>query len=560
MIKKTIILVILTLQLFACHRVMLEDRGNIPDITLSSDDIALYMAYNSAMALGDLAAAEKYILEFLDRVPNYEEALIDLASIYTFTKRFDNAFDTIRVVIKNNPESISALMTLANIHIIKGDKKGAFPVLEKLVEKEVDRENYYIFLANLYMENKDFKKAKNILLRVQKKFPNSFFGMLTLARVYEELNMNEEAAREYEKAFAEREEDEILINLDNIYDKLGDRKKSIEVLERFIQRNPDFPKVRERLAMLYLGENDYDNSLRHIEFLINQFPDNLDLLYKAGFIAVDGERLEVAKKYIDRILLLDKKSDKAKYVAGIYYKEIKDWDKVIYYLKDIKDIEYHKSAKLNLAIAYEKTKRLDESYKILKELWELEEDSDAGYFLSLYLKNRKKYNEAMQILDKLIKAGETKGNRVLYVKAEILIKIGRFDEGISLIEEIISKEPDNPDALNFVGYSLLEKGKELERAYEYIKKALEEKPNDPYILDSLAWYYYLSGKYDKAYEIILKSYEKLKEDPTVLEHLGDILVKLNRKKEAKKFYEDALNFEPEDEEGLKRKIEQLKNF
>lgn len=155
---------------------------------------------------------------------------------------------------------------------------------------------------------------------------------------------------------------------------------------------------------------------------------------------------------------------------------------------------------------------------------------------------------------------ETKNNRVLFVKAEILIKLDRFEEGINLVEDILKKEPDNSDALNFIGYSFVEKSRELDKAYKYISKALEIKPEDPYILDSLAWYYYTVGKYDKAYEIILKSYEKLKEDPTVLEHLGDILTKLNKPKEAKKFYEEALKYEPEEPDVIKKKIEELKKF
>lgn len=397
MTKKFFVIFFTVFSFIGCQTLAIDEKKNITASMLTPDEIALYMAYNSAMVSGDINSAEKFIKEFLNSVPDYEEALIDLTSIYTFTKRFDDAFETIGKVLKNNPDNIDALMALANIYIIKGDKKGVLPVLEKLVKREVDRENYYIILSNIYLENKKTEKAKDILEKLLKKYPNNFFGMVGLARIYEELNMNEKAVELYERAFAEREEDEILINLDNVYDKLGDRKKSIEVLEKFIERNPDYPKVRERLSMLYLGENNYDKSLQHIEILINQFPDNLDLLYKAGFIAIDGEKLDIAKKYIEKILTLDNKSDKAKYMAGIYYKEIKDWEKVIYYLKNITDTEFYKSAKLNLAIAYEKIRKYDDAYTVLKELWDTEKDIDAGYLLSLYLKGRKKYKDALTI-------------------------------------------------------------------------------------------------------------------------------------------------------------------
>lgn len=559
--KKILVLVLLIFSFFSCQSlVSISSTENKNYLYLSDDDLALYMAYNAAITIGDINSAEKYIKDFLERVPDYEDALITLTSIYTFTKRYDEAFETINKVIQKNPENLDALMTLANIHVLKGDKKGAIPVLEKIVRIGVDKENYYIFLANVYIENKRFEEAEDVLLKLLVRFPNSFFGRVSLAKVYEEMNKNEEAAREYEKAFSAREEDEILINLDNIYDKLGERKKSIEVLEKFIQRNPDYPKVRERLALLYLGENNYDKSLEHIDIIIRQFPDNLDLLHKAAFIALDGDRLDRAKQYIDRILEKDKKSEKSRYIAGLYYKEIKDWEKVIYYLEGISSEEYYKSARLNLSIAYEKLKRNEDAYRILKEIWDKDRDPDAGYFLSLYLKGKKRFDEALILIDELMKGGDTRNNRLIFVKAEIFLKLNKFEEAISLVEDILKRNPDDPDALNFIGYSLLERGLELEKAYNYITKALQHKPDDPYITDSLAWYYYVIGKYQEAYELIIKSYEKLKDDPTILEHIGDILIKLNRPKEAKKFYEEALKYEPEHVDTINKKLEELKNF
>ncbi len=546
--------------LLSCQAV-LNNKNNVKnEIIMTDEDIALYMAYNAAMIAGDIQSAERYLLDFIDRFPTYNDALIDLTNIYTFTKRFDNAFETINRIIRRDPDNLEALMALTNIYVIKGDKKGALPVLEKIVNLDVKKENYYIFLANIYMENKRLEDAKKVLLKLLKKFPNSFFGRVALAKVYEELNMNEEAAREYELAFSEREEDELLINLDNIYDKLGDRKKSIEVLEKFVQRNPDFPKVRERLVRLYLGENNYDKALENIDVLISQFPDNTDLLSMAAFIALDSENMEKAGYYIKRLLIIDPNNDRSRYVAGLYYKDLKDWEKVVFYLKNIKSVEYYKSAVINLSVAYEKLKRYDDAYNILKELWDKERDADVGYFLALYLKNKKNYPDALAILDYLISKGEKRGNKVIFLKAEILLKLSKFEDGVALVEEILKENPDDADALNFVGYSYIERGLELEKSYKYIKRALELKPDDPYITDSLAWYYYMVGKYNEAYELIMKAYEKIKDDPTILEHIGDILVKLKRYKEAKKFYQESLNHTPEDADAVKRKIEELRNY
>ena len=82
--------------------------------------------------------------------------------------------------------------------------------------------------------------------------------------------------------------------------------------------------------------------------------------------------------------------------------------------------------------------------------------------------------------------------------AHVFEKDGQYLEARKLVQAIVDKDPNNAHALNFLGYSYLEKNEHLEVAFDYISKAVKLRPDDGYIRDSLAWYYFQTGKLKEA--------------------------------------------------------------
>jgi len=528
-------------------------------VTLSDDEITLYMGYNAALYGGDLNKAQFFLEQLVESQPEKLEFVSDLIGLYVYRKNTDKAMLLIDKALKIDPNNVSILSSLSDIYVMKGDRKSAIATLEKVLSIEKNRENVPLVLANLYFQEKEFQKAATLLEEYIKVKPENFLAHIYLGRVYEELGKNSEAAKEYEAALTEREEDEILITLDNLYDKLGEKEKSIEVLEKFLSRNPDYPKVRERVALLYLSINNYEKALDNYEHLLNQYPENKELKFKYILIAIDGGFYEKAKAPLEELLSSDPNNQKALYFAGLLYKETKEWDKAITYLSKVTDREYEKSAKLYLSVCYEKKGDTNKAFQVLKDYWEKEHDDEIGYYLALYYKNKHDYDNALKLLEELLKITDNKSKIVLLI-AEIHLKRNEFEKGIALVKELLEKSPDNPDALNFIGYSYVERGINLEEAENMIQKALTLKPDDPYIMDSLAWLYYTKKDYQKALEIQKKVVLKVKDDATILEHMGDILFALGEKKEAKDYYKKALENEAENINLLKKKIEELKDF
>jgi Flp pilus assembly protein TadD len=123
--------------------------------------------------------------------------------------------------------------------------------------------------------------------------------------------------------------------------------------------------------------------------------------------------------------------------------------------------------------------------------------------------------------------------------------------------------PEDAYVLNYLAYSWLERDYQIDKAMEMLEKAYALRSNDPYITDSIGWAYYLIDDYVEAEKYIKKAVELMPEDPTVNDHYGDILWKLNRKIQARYFWNNVLSSDDTEEE-LREKvnikiIEGLKN-
>ncbi len=105
----------------------------------------------------------------------------------------------------------------------------------------------------------------------------------------------------------------------------------------------------------------------------------------------------------------------------------------------------------------------------------------------------------------------------------------------------INKE--DPHVLNYLAYSWLERNYKIDIAINMLEKAFKQEPENPYIIDSIGWAYYLTEEYDKAEILLRKAIQIMPDDPIVNDHYGDILWKLNRKIQAKYFWEKVLTFE-----------------
>jgi tetratricopeptide (TPR) repeat protein len=133
-----------------------------------------------------------------------------------------------------------------------------------------------------------------------------------------------------------------------------------------------------------------------------------------------------------------------------------------------------------------------------------------------------------------------------------------WDKAEPDFRKALSLSPDEPMVLNYLGYAMIERKVNLNEALNMVKKAVELKPNDGYIVDSLGWAYFQLGDYQQAAEQIERAVDLNPADPTIAEHLGDAYWRVGRKLEAKFQWQHAKDNKPEPAE-LKRVEEKLRD-
>ena len=198
-----------------------------------------------------------------------------------------------------------------------------------------------------------------------------------------------------------------------------------------------------------------------------------------------------------------------------------------------------------------------ESLKFIKSNFEKIEKPNEKFLFDIanFYKNAKEYEKAIKYYTKVL---EIIGDD-LEIKSDLFYRRGASNERMGNYEEadrdmLLSLEIDPDDAyvLNYLAYSWLERDHKIKEAMEMLEKAYSLKENDPYIIDSIGWAYFLTDDYVKAETYLKRAVELMPDDAIVNDHYGDILWKLGRKIQARYFWKSVSKMEDVDEELLQK--------
>ena len=171
-------------------------------------------------------------------------------------------------------------------------------------------------------------------------------------------------------------------------------------------------------------------------------------------------------------------------------------------------------------------------------------------------RQQNKWAEAVSAYDKAIALIDPADENLIwfprYARAIALERQGKYDAAEADLRAALKIRPDNAQMLNYLGYSYVDRGKNLDEALKLIQRAVELSPDDGYILDSLGWVLYRLGRYPEAVGPQERAVQEMSSDPLVNDHLGDIYWMVGRKREAEIQWKRALSFKPESEEDAYR--------
>jgi tetratricopeptide (TPR) repeat protein len=207
------------------------------------------------------------------------------------------------------------------------------------------------------------------------------------------------------------------------------------------------------------------------------------------------------------------------------------------------------SARLHAALTLSVLGRDDEAEAELRAM-AAERPTRAEPLIDLgdLLRGRNQFAEAVRAYDAAIAripSIDKSGWRLFYSRGVALERSGQWPRAEADLKHALELEPDQPLVLNYLGYSWIDRGENLPDALKMIERAVELRPNDGYIVDSLGWAFYRLGNLSRASELLEHAIELLPEDPTINDHLGDVYWRTGRLVEARYQWRRALLFNPE---------------
>ncbi|WP_409998557.1 tetratricopeptide repeat protein [Bradyrhizobium sp. SZCCHNR1002] len=212
-----------------------------------------------------------------------------------------------------------------------------------------------------------------------------------------------------------------------------------------------------------------------------------------------------------------------------------------------------RNAQIQLATDLDSADRSDDAIKILKDVITQDpKDLEAIMALGNIERGRKKFADCAKTyslgVDSL-PANNDKANSVYYYYRGICLERSKqWPKAEADMRKALELQPDQPHVLNYLGYSWIDQGVNLDEGMKMIKRAVEQRPDDGYIVDSLGWAYYRIGNYEEAVKNLERAIDLKPEDPTINDHLGDAYWKIGRKLEAKFQWAHARDLKPEAEE------------
>jgi len=409
--------------------------------------------------------------------------------VLNYLKQFIYLFEQKKISPLKEDSGNLALINETFLHCYLNDEKTNLFFLNLINKNERDYSRYIFFYISYLIDNKKIDEA-NLLLK-ELDFINSNL-LLLQAKNW----MDNKKYDEFNKVFSCNNHNDIvsefLFLISNLHSSNDNFEKSNFYINLSIYLNPKF-----KFNYSLLAENFYTN-----------------------------EQYDEAKK----ILINFNENDEFYY----WYRIKKEADIIAKQINKDEGLNY-------ISSKFEKIR--NPNFKML---------FDMGNFY----KNSKKYSKAIEYYSKIISTLDDTS----YIKADLLLRRGGSYERMTNYkkadEDLLHSLKINPDdayVLNYLAYSWLERDYKIDEAIKMLEKAYLLEKDDPFIIDSVGWGYYLTSNYIEAEKYLKRAVELMPDDPVVSDHYGDVLWRLNRKIQARYFWFNAQTFEDAEEE-IKKKI------
>ncbi len=512
--------------------------------TQPSSSPGSYLAGLHAERHGKVGPAGDFLLHALAADPENLNLLNRAFMLMVEEGRFDEATSLAERVLDINPEATLPILTLAMGDVIEGDLHLAEVKLRSLPEEGFNKFLKPLILSWVLLGQGLELEAEMALTPLSE---NSGFAVLRdlhLGLIRDVSGDEKKAMESYENAFSSGfpSSFRIVEIFGNFFERYGHSEKASEIYRNYLETASNAYMIEPALARL---ENN-----KKPETVVGSVRDGMaEALFNiAGALhQEDAAKMALIYSRLAGFLRPDFPINQA-LLAEIYELQgRKESAKSLY--ETIRPGTPHRwMADLRVALILDELDRTEEALAALRALANDRPDSvESLVSMGDILRTSERFKEAIAAYDEAVARIDEMEQRhwaLFYARGIALERAKLWQRAEDDLLRALELQPGQPYVLNYLGYSWVEQGVNLERAREMIEEAVKLKPRDGYIIDSLGWVLFHFGEFERAVRELERAVELRPHDSTINDHLGDAYWRTGRRNEARFQWRRALNFDP----------------
>lgn len=460
--------------------------------------------------------------------------------------RFNEAVSHLESFIKDHPREKESRMLLAKVYLRQGKFLESSALYRKVHQLYPDDSTVLLLLSELYLTWNKPELAKVTLERTLAIDSQSYPAQVLFARLLVGNKEFSKASKYYQLALESNWSADLQLEMAETFVQQKKYDKAIILYQEILERDDVNEDARITLVHIYLEQHKEEQALAELNRLkaVTSRPEQVDLSI-ARLFARRGD-LTKAIDILENIL--NKSNDSgARYLLAVLYVQTNNLEKALSAAQGIgpDGEEYDEAVFLQVRIL-RALEQDDQAIALLKSAITNERIRNPDMFVllaTLYQQNKKK-KQGTEVFARAFEYYPD-NEKLLYEYGLFLDTSGDQQRAMEVMQRVISLTPSHAGALNYVGYTWADQARHLNQALMYIQRAVKQKTDNGYILDSLGWVYFRLGRLTEAVATLRKAITLSPDDSAILEHLADVYLGAEKISEALDTYQKALDLSTE---------------
>lgn len=506
--------------------------------------------------------------EFYGRHKNYDQAASHYAAVAQnsndpalleraiqaaiFADRFDLAQSLAEQLRKLSPDNARAAAVMMISSLELGETEQADRALNQWLESDSGNVEKIFNETGQYLQKSlDRDRAVDYTHHLAERFPQQYEAQVVVAKLalsFGEMTLAREAAN---RAMSLRPDETMAYDLAMVIaNRDGDVEQAIRVLEKAHNRFPDKGRYTGGLIEARLAAGQTDAALALLERTLETRPDDTELLRNLSLFAFRLERPDLAEQALNRLERLPGQSDVVHLIRGRVALQEADMSGAEAALSQVSArSEHYTNAQVLLAGARVDQGQGDAAVRgletaLLSDGIDEADQQQLMLALASTLSETGQFEESLQIADQALDAWPD-ANDFRLQKSMTLFALDESGSAISVLREIIERDPEHAQALNALGYTLADENRNLDEAEDLIDRALHIDPDNAAYLDSLGWLKYRQGEIQSALKALRSAYRRAP-NAEIGAHLGEVLWADGERDQALEVWQEALELDATD--------------